>query len=116
MNKRSVGKQGEALAKQYLIEKGFKCIAQNYYTRNGEIDLVMSKDDVLYMVEVKYRTSRVYGGPRSAMTPQKIHHLTQACQYYLLKNPWQGQYKIAFLGMLVRENQIEYDWLENIFE
>lgn len=115
MNKRSVGKKGEALALTYLLENGFSPVDQNYYTRNGEIDLVVKKDDILYFVEVKYRRNIGYGSPREALTPTKITHFKRACAYYIFKTGYKGSYKMSFLGITAGVPHLKYDWLENIF-
>ena len=37
MNKRKFGIIGEKISQGYLINKGYKILETNYYTRNGEI-------------------------------------------------------------------------------
>ena len=51
------GKSGEFLALFFLRLKGYRCLAQNYKTPVGEIDLVMRKGKTLIFVEVKTRPS-----------------------------------------------------------
>lgn len=51
------GKKGEFIALFFLRLKGYKCLAKNYKTPVGEIDLVMRKKKTLVFVEVKTRPS-----------------------------------------------------------
>ncbi|MCK4453656.1 YraN family protein, partial [candidate division WOR-3 bacterium] len=39
MNKTSIGKKGEALARKYLKKKGYNIIDHNFRCKLGEIDL-----------------------------------------------------------------------------
>ncbi|MBP5442862.1 MAG: YraN family protein [Treponema sp.] len=47
------GHEGEDRAVQYLESHGYEILARNFRTRGGEIDIIVSKDDVLVFVEVK---------------------------------------------------------------
>ena len=44
MNKRKFGIIGEKIAQKYLKNNGYKIIENNYYTRNGEIDIIANKE------------------------------------------------------------------------
>ena len=51
------GKVGEKLAFDYLKEKGFSIIEQNWrYSRMGEIDIIAKDVDTLVFVEVNHKT------------------------------------------------------------
>ena len=49
------GKQGEQLAEQFLINKGYSIIARNYHFGKGEIDLITTHQDILAFIEVRAR-------------------------------------------------------------
>ncbi|MGL4562178.1 MAG: YraN family protein [Brevinema sp.] len=53
--KQSLGRLGEKAAKKYLIDQDFEFVTENYFTRFGEIDLIVKKDNILIFVEVKTR-------------------------------------------------------------
>lgn len=54
MNSRQIlGAQAEALAKTYLLQKGFTFVDQNVRFPEGEVDLVMLHAETLVLVEVK---------------------------------------------------------------
>ncbi|WP_297889701.1 YraN family protein, partial [Sulfurihydrogenibium sp.] len=56
MNKRSLGKEKEDIAANYLKEKGYEILERNFYTKYGEIDIIAYKDDTIVIVEVKDTT------------------------------------------------------------
>jgi len=51
--KRKIGDLGEGIACNYLKNKGFKIIDQNYWKPWGEIDIIAEKQGIVYFVEVK---------------------------------------------------------------
>ena len=54
--KNILGKEGEALACNYLKEKGYKIIDTNYKNTIGEIDIIAKIQSSYVFIEVKTRT------------------------------------------------------------
>ncbi|HSN66790.1 MAG TPA: YraN family protein [Fusibacter sp.] len=114
--KRAIGGQYETKAIHYLESIGYILIIKNYFTPRGEIDLVLSRADKLYFVEVKYRASTTYGSPREAITPKKISHMKQAALYYIKKEcSIYTPFVISFMGIKREGEQLHFDFIENIF-
>lgn len=53
LHNKTVGKEGEEKAVNYLKEKNYEIITQNWRTKTGEIDIIAYKDHTLVFVEVK---------------------------------------------------------------
>lgn len=114
--KRAIGGQYETEAIRYLESLGYVFVLKNYFTPRGEIDLVISRADKLYFVEVKYRTSNAYGSPREAITPKKISHMKQAALYYIKKEcSMYTPFVISFMGIKREGEHLHFDFIENIF-
>ena len=79
----SKGKFGEEAASLYLQNKGYKIVARNYRSPQGEIDIICTFDNDLIFVEVKTRTSTRFGFPEEAVTRKKINTIRKASQYYI---------------------------------
>ena len=58
-----LGKKGEILAKEYLEEKGYEILDENWITGKLEVDLVALIDNVIVFIEVKTRTGNFFGEP-----------------------------------------------------
>lgn len=97
-SRQELGRWGEALAADYLVDQGYTIVARNERTPYGEIDLVAQKvsgptvesrqpQEVLVFVEVKTRTSQSFGYPEEAVTPRKQMNLISAAQHYLQEHP-----------------------------
>ena len=53
MNKREQGSHYETMAAEYLKNKGYEIISQNFFSKNGEIDIIAKDTDTLVFCEVK---------------------------------------------------------------
>ena len=85
MEKKTLGRIGEDMAEEMLKADGYEILRRNYYTRHGEIDIIASKDNVLYFAEVKTRKSLDYGMPCEAVTKTKIYHMKMAATEFLME-------------------------------
>ncbi len=65
------GKIGEDFAALTLELKGYKIIGRNIRIGGGEIDILATKDDSLYVFEVKLRNSDNFGNAVEAITGKK---------------------------------------------
>ena len=80
--KRDLGKLGEKEALRHLRRKGYRLIARNYHCRYGEIDLIAIQNDVLVFIEVKARSSDLFGNPETALTSWKIRKIVKTGLYF----------------------------------
>lgn len=81
------GNWGEKLVLDYLIKLDYKLIEKNYHTRYGEIDIVMIKDKIIYFVEVKSRSSQIFGMPEDAISSAKREKLINSALLFLEEHP-----------------------------
>ena len=86
MNKRKFGIIGEKMAQKYLKDNKYEIIENNYYTRNGEIDIIASKNNYIIFVEVKTRTNEKYGRASEAVTKIKKIHMKKSAAIFLKEN------------------------------
>lgn len=77
------GQQGEMWAKQHYEADGYRLLFQNYRTRQGEIDLVLQKENILVFAEVKTRGVAAIAAPREWVDTRKQKRIILAAQAYL---------------------------------
>lgn len=116
---RSLGRWGEDLVKKHLQEKKYKIIAQNFYSRFGEIDLVAfdQQKKELVFIEVKTRQTRNFGFPEDAVTSHKISHLEKAINFFRARRPIYQKYPYRLDVVTVEidtQNETILNHLENI--
>jgi putative endonuclease len=75
-------KLGENKACEYIKKLGFKILERNYRKTYGEIDIIAIERNVLCFIEVKTRTSNLFGSPLEAITLWKLRSLIKTAQYY----------------------------------
>ena len=118
MKKKELGQWGEQLAEKYLRKKGYTILRRNFYTRQGEIDIICSQQGILVFVEVKTRTSTAFGYPQEAVTYTKQQHMKAAALIYLQENKDIRYKALRFdvIGIIINESkdnpQIQH--IENI--
>lgn len=83
----STGRKGEALAAEYLSDRGYQILEQNLRTPYGEIDLVALHSGVAVFIEVKTRRSIKFGWPEEAVTRDKQDRIVASAQAYLMEHP-----------------------------
>lgn len=81
------GRAGEEEARNFLEGKGYEFIEANFGVDIGEIDLIMTKDNWLVFVEVKYKSDDRLGRPEEMVTPAKLSQVRRVAEIYLMKNP-----------------------------
>ena len=84
--KDDVGRRGEQLAVQLLEDEGYTLLTRNWRGQGGELDVVALDRTTLVAVEVKTRSSTLYGHPAEAVTPRKIARLRRLTGQWLAEN------------------------------
>ncbi len=90
-----LGKTGEEIGTQYLINNGYKLIIRNFRCRQGEIDIIAKDKDEIVFIEVKTRRNTNYGCPIDAVDKRKQKHILNASKFYIYKNKLEKR-KIRF--------------------
>lgn len=85
--KQSLGRWGEDRATEYLQAKGYEILGRNIRTEYGEIDLLARQGATLVFIEVKARSSQVYGHPEESVSIMKQKHMADAAESYLQNHP-----------------------------
>ena len=84
------GKQFEDQAASYFEEIGYTVLDRNWRAGHKEIDLIVRKGDSVVFVEVKASLSDKFGHPVERVDRNKIRHLTNAAQQYILEKRISG--------------------------
>ena len=96
MNKREQGSHYETMAAEYLKNKGYEIILQNFFSKNGEIDIIAKYTDTLVFCEVKYRSNTRYGLPEEAVDYRKQDKIRKTAAYYLYRNNFPVETRVRF--------------------
>ena len=84
--RRALGARGEALAAAWYEERGFEVVDRNWRRREGEIDLIVRREQTLVFCEVKARSSDRFGAPFEAVTRHKQLRLRRLASMWLTEH------------------------------
>ncbi len=105
-----IGDYGEDKACDYLLSRGFTIIDRNWRTRYCEIDIVARKNECVYLVEVKTRSTSTFGSGLEYITSKKIKQMKFAAELWVQHNDWNGGYQLSAVS--ITDDDIEF--LENL--
>jgi putative endonuclease len=96
----ALGQRAEQLCAEALERRGYRVRDRNWRTREGELDIVAENEDTVCFVEVRMRTTDVWGDPSSTVSRVKQQRVIRAALRYLQRRP-PGQRMIRFDVMTV---------------
>ena len=78
-----LGKKCEREAVRFLKRRGYKILARNYRSPFGEIDAIAKNGDCIVFVEVKSRSSPLFGPPYLRLVKRKRENIVKSALSYL---------------------------------
>lgn len=117
MNNVQVGREAERKAADYLQEKGYTVLDQNFkFMHLGELDIVARKGSTLVFVEVRMRRTKQYGSPEGSLTPKKLRTIRRVAEAWMSRHRYHG-YACRFDVVAIDESsgRCEIRHYENAF-
>lgn len=122
MNSTAKGKIFEKIALNYLVKKkDMKLVSSNYFTKFGEIDLIMSLNDddnnnFIVFVEVKGRKYASDFDIFSSLTLSKRKKIKASIDYWLFSNNKENTtWRFDFIGIEVRKKEYNILHFEYVY-
>ena len=100
-----IGQRGEAIARTYLEQKGYKILAANWRYRRAEVDLIAMEGPILVFIEVKTRSNDAYGEPEQGITARKEQMLTSAAHAYIEQTEHEDEIRFDIISILYLDEQ-----------
>src|SRR5689334_22518258 len=99
-----LGKQGEELAVEYLVQRGFSILQRNWRYSYCEIDIIALKNGMPHFVEVKTRCSTRYGMPEESVSKEKIRLLLKAIKAFMARHEEYRDFHLDVLSIILPQN------------
>ncbi len=117
MDKDNIGKLGETLAADFLKNKNYEILAQNWTFKHEEIDIIALKNKILVVVEVKTRSaqSAAVAEPFLAITREKQRHLIQAANAFIEKNFLDVEVRFDIISVIIAGEKHIIEHIEDAF-
>jgi len=110
-----LGKEGEQIAVDFLLEKGYEIKVRNWRFKKAEIDIIAQLENILIAVEVKTRSTDDFGDPQEFIKPKQKNLLITAMDAYVITNDLDVEVRFDVIGIIknIKETKIEH--LEDAF-
>jgi putative endonuclease len=113
---KELGKKGEELVAHSLEKAGFTIQAKNYTIKQGEIDIIAQKNELIVFVEVKLRRNPLF--PLSDLiVASKQKKIIRAALWYINQQRATQEYIYRFDVAFVEPHHNDYKitYIENAF-
>lgn len=110
-----LGREGEAIARNFLLSKGYTIKATNYRTGSLELDIVAEKDGWLIIVEVRTRSTGALIAPEETINLKKIRNLVYAANNYIRRHQWKGETRFDIISIVREGEKYKIDHIEDAF-
>lgn len=112
-NNRKTGADWEALAADYLTERGMRILERNFRCRLGEIDLIGNHEGYVVFVEVKYRSTGNKGYAAEAVNYRKQRKICRVADFYRYIHGMGAQTGVRYDVVAIQGGEVQ--WLQNAF-
>ncbi len=109
------GKEGEQIAVDFLIGKGYAIKYRNYRYLKSEIDIIAQRDDILAIVEVRSRSTDFIVNIAETITKKKIDLLVQGADHYVTEHDLDVDVRFDVITILKNKKVFKVDHLEGAF-
>lgn len=110
-----LGKRGEAIAIEFLKEKGYTILEHNWRTGKDEIDIIALHQNILIIVEVKTRSTDYFGDPSEAVNDKKQFFLIRAADEYVNQKEIDLDIRYDIVSIILKENHHTIQHIEDAF-
>ena len=105
--RRALAARGEDAVVAWYEHRGYRIVDRNWRCRDGELDVVARRHDVVVFCEVKTRSSSAFGAPVEAVTWRKQQRLRQLARLCLMARGGDALAGLRFVVASVLAGRIE---------
>ena len=113
--RRKLGAAGEDAVAAWYEGAGYRILDRNWRCRDGELDLVVARDPLIVVCEVKTRTSERFGAPVEAVTAAKQRRLRLLAVRWLADRDARGELRFDVASVRPGRGGLEIEVLEDAF-
>lgn len=110
-----LGKKGEQLATDFLINEGYLIKETNWRFLNLEADIIAQKDDILVVIEVKTRQTNYFGEPEEFVTKQKQKNLIKTANEYIQRYKLDYEVRFDIISVIIGKTQTKVNHIKDAF-
>ena len=110
------GKEGEALALEFLRKNDFEVLHCNWRHLKFEIDIIATKASLLHIIEVKTRHYFPGAFPEESVTKKKFNFIKKGAEEFLYQHPEYKHIQFNVLSITIHRNkEPDFFLIEDVF-
>lgn len=104
-NNIKIGQQGESIAADYLVTKGYQIIERNWRFKKAEIDIIAKSpnSNILVFIEVKTRSYTYFGEPSNFVDDKKKKLIQDAASQYMIEVEYDWEIRFDIVGIVLKK-------------
>lgn len=125
LRRKMLGALGESVVIKLLEAKGFRLLDRNYLVRQGELDLILERSDIIHFFEVKTVSCETMLGrgknvihetfhrPEDNVTRSKLQKISKTIQIYLerrkfTERQWKFHVATVYINRKARKSWVKF--------
>ena len=100
-----LGEEGEKIAVRYLQSKGYIIYEMNWRFGKLEVDIIAEDGRELIFIEVKSRSSEIYGRPEEAIDGVKELAILNAAEIYIRDFNLENEVRFDVISVIINKNK-----------
>jgi putative endonuclease len=117
---KQLGNLGEEFCVNYLKEIGYEILERNYFSRFGEIDIIVKNKISIAFIEVKTRKNEDIDHILMSITRKKQSNITKTALVYIYEHenefPNIMEYRFDVMIVQTNDNNNTIEHIENAFQ
>ena len=109
------GKEGEHIAVDFLIGKGYTVKYRNYRYLKAEIDIIAQIEDTLAIIEVRSRSTDFVENIAETITKKKIGLLVMGADHFVTERDLDVEVRFDVITILKNKKVFKIEHLEGAF-
>ncbi|MBP5190709.1 MAG: YraN family protein [Bacteroidales bacterium] len=109
------GKEGEELARRYLEANDYLILETNWHIGHLEADIIAYKDNRIVFIEVKTRSSDIYGSPEEFVDYKKRQSYIKLANAYIIQKDRSEEARFDIISVLMKDGQPHINHIINAF-
>ncbi len=110
-----LGREGEKIAKEYLIKNAYKVIETNWRSKGNEVDIIAKIEDIIVIIEVKSRSSTIFNLPHQAVDRNKQRSIIRVAESYILRNRLDLAVRFDIITVVFENQKHKINHIKNAF-
>ena len=110
-----IGKVGEQLAQKHLRDNGYAILETNWRLGKREADIIAYREGLVVFVEVKTRSSSLFGEPQEFVDYNKQRSYVKMANAYVLQRSRSEEVRFDIIAIEVGATGFNLNHIENAF-